>query len=388
MAKIVVAALVVVVFGGIGTGGVLYFNGVEPVKSALDGIFGGSGSSGKGGGKKSTSGVVKLKSEPTGATVILEGDKPKELGTTPLETKLPTGKFVKVTFRLRGYHDKSETVDPENDYDIKAVLERDPSVDTSEPGTAIAVHTGGPEPDTAEPHHDTAAPDTADAEPAPPDGMTYVAGGHFRRGRDGAKDPYEGPAYDFAVTPFFLDLYEVSNADYADYAARVALKKLPTGWKGGKPAAGAEALPVTNVTWDEAKAYCVDRGARLPIEAEWEFAAKAGAEDRVYPWGDDFDATRVNGKASGAKSAMAVTSLRAGAAESGPLHMAGNVWEWTDSAVEIYPGSKAKKVGDDMRAIRGGSWDSPSDKLTTTARIWGGKGLRDGLLGFRCAKDL
>jgi serine/threonine protein kinase/formylglycine-generating enzyme required for sulfatase activity len=383
--KIAVAVLVVLVCASLGTGTVMYLNGVEPVKSMIDGLTG-PGDDGGGKGKtKPTSAEVKFKSDPPGATVWMKASKPKELGKTPFETKLPTDEFVTVTFKLTGYADKSVTFDPASEYDVPATLDRVPGTDTGAPVTSgpLAVKTGAP--DTSTPG--TSRPDGVGAPPAP-EGMVYLIGGAFSRGSAASTDDYERPPFDDRVEPFFLDKTEVSNGAYAAFVATGAVKTLPKGWKAGLPPADAESLPVVNVTWDEAKAYCEWKRRRLPTEAEWEFAAKGGEENRVYPWGNRYDDTLANGKTSGSKRTMAVDSLEAGAAASGALHLAGNVYEWTASSVDIYPGSDRKKavpMPADYRVIRGGSYDSKPEGLTSTARVWLAKSTRKGELGFRCA---
>jgi formylglycine-generating enzyme required for sulfatase activity len=123
--------------------------------------------------------------------------------------------------------------------------------------------------------------------------------------------------------------------------------------------------PVTYVTRAEAEAFCEREGVRLPTEEEWEAAAR-GADDRLWPWGDELpDQSRAT-FAAGIGSPSEAGLHPGGASPFGALGMAGNVWEWTS--------------GD---AVRGGSYLSGPDELRCSYRLPVDPAAKDPYVGFR-----
>lgn len=214
--------------------------------------------------------------------------------------------------------------------------------------------------------------------------MALVPAGCFRMGSDDG-DSDESPVHEQCFTePFWIDRYEVTNAQFdalggaADEANR---------WSDPN-------RPRERIRWDEASAFCAIRGARLPTEAEWEYAAR-GPDALTYPWGDDFIAVNVVYEGnSGSQTADVVgadgNSARPGGASwVGAQDMAGNVWEWTSSLYRRYPYVQTDGREDapsrDGRVLRGGSWNFAESIVRAATRSWS---LPDGWfynLGFRCA---
>ncbi|MDZ7751975.1 MAG: selenoneine synthase SenA [Gammaproteobacteria bacterium] len=157
-----------------------------------------------------------------------------------------------------------------------------------------------------------------------------------------------------------------------------------------------------HVSWYEARAYCRWAGRRLPTELEWEVAAAAqpsadgttlASLKRRYPWGDaPPDAGRAN-LDGGALGTIDVGALAAGDSAFGCRQMLGNVWEWTDTVFEPYPGFEPDMYQDysqplfgTTRLLRGGAWASRARLIRNTWRNYYGPDRNDVFAGFRtCA---
>jgi formylglycine-generating enzyme required for sulfatase activity len=258
----------------------------------------------------------------------------------------------------------------------------------------------------------------------PADGMemVYVPAGEFRMGSTGAQIeeavaaclaagladsacrelPNESPQHQVYLDAYWIDRTEVTNAQYRKCVEAGACSYLDSM---EDPAYNPPNLPVVQVPWDEANAYCQWAGARLPTEAEWEKAARGTAGHR-YPWGNKFDGSRLNfcdkncdhddpwkdaGADDGHGWAAPVGSYPAGASPYGALDMAGNALEWVNDwyAADYYSHSPARNpMGPDSgqsRVMRGGSWSS--SWFYVRAAFRGHGMLRKGYLnvGFRCA---
>jgi formylglycine-generating enzyme required for sulfatase activity len=204
-----------------------------------------------------------------------------------------------------------------------------------------------------------------------------------------AKD--DQPARTVTLDAFHIDRAEVTNAAYAEFVSATK-HRAPYHWVGGRPAAHAASLPVTNVSWDDAAAYCTWRRRRLPTEAEWERAARgASVETGMYPWGDRAitAADAVYNRIDGPEPVCSKTPDSFNLCD-----MVGNVWEWTSDwyGRDYYAVSPERNPsGPDTglyRALRGGSWfDVPPLFLTTSYRSWARQSERSPTIGFRCARD-
>lgn len=240
---------------------------------------------------------------------------------------------------------------------------------------------------------------TPPAPPEPPAGMVYVPGGALRVGRDDG-DEYEKPAHDATVAPFFIDLTEVTNEQYQKFVDAAGYLPPPV-WQGNRFPEGANTLPVTDVTWEDANAYAkwLGDGRRLPTEEEWEFAAR-GTDGRIYPWGPEWIANTSNTKSddSDQRQLVLVGQFPKGASPFGLQDMSGNAWEWTASDYKDYPGGKANAPAGftNLKVIRGGTYDSPAKFATATVRRPWPAARGDwpsdqtpvyGKTGFRLAKD-
>ncbi len=157
--------------------------------------------------------------------------------------------------------------------------------------------------------------------------------------------------------------------------------------------------PVTGVSWYEAKAYCRWRTAqeraatnhatkpvtiRLLSEAEWEFVARGGDEDRPYPWGPEKSDLDVRANYYYGKSLRGTTPVGLyphGATPEGVLDMAGNVLEWVEDA-------EVEKDKETLRVLRGGSYYSNAELLRCGARWVGRPGDFNLYVGLRVAREV
>ena len=189
---------------------------------------------------------------------------------------------------------------------------------------------------------------------------------------------------------FYIDRYEVTNRQYRRFIESTGTNP-PLYWKNGTYPEGEDDYPVVYVSWNDANRYAAWIGKRLPMEQEWEKAAR-GASGLQWPWGERFFPHYCNVKESGHNKAMPVGSFLSGTNEFGVMDLAGNVWEWVaDSLLNPYPGftqdlfyfpSTPRKI------IRGGSFKETGDHARGSFR---GDGAFDKVynnVGFRCARDI
>jgi len=208
----------------------------------------------------------------------------------------------------------------------------------------------------------------------PKDGLTYVwiPPGTFTMGcspGDTECDDVEKPAHEVTITKGFWLGQPVTQRAYQ----RVT-KQNPSRLKGAN-------LPVESVTWDESRSYCAAIGGRLPTEAEWEYAAKAGSTGA----GANLDAM-LDYVANGG-----ITTHKVGRKEAnafGLFDMLGSVRQWTaDWYGDYQSGAQNDPSGPESgqyRALRGGPWVSGQRDLRVSFRSRGEPSVSDSRYGFRC----
>ncbi len=168
-----------------------------------------------------------------------------------------------------------------------------------------------------------------------PEKMAQVPGGSYTVGLDQG-DGNHAPRQPVDLETFWIDQFEVTNAEYADFLKATGRPSLDF------PADMAD-HPVQGVTWQLAAEYCQWADKRLPTEAEWEAAAR-GLAGNLFPWGDDEDAVE-----HPTDGTYPVGTVPANRSEFHVYDMAGNVWEWVDEPyAEVEPGNQI---------LRGASWD-------------------------------
>jgi formylglycine-generating enzyme required for sulfatase activity/Tol biopolymer transport system component len=262
----------------------------------------------------------------------------------------------------------------------------------------------------------------------PADGMTmvYVPGGEFQMGSDDdevdaalemcqtyyttpcqrAWFEVEQPVHTVALDGFWLDRTEMTNGQYRRCveAGVCTPPKKRSDSDTREVYYGDSAFddyPVVHVTWSQADAYCRWAGGRLPTEAEWEYAAR-GPEGRRYPWGEEYDGTRLNSCDAncgyewaeqafddGYSDTAQVGSYPSGVSWCGALDMAGNVWEWMADWFGEYPAERQSNPAGPSsgtgRALRGDAADGTRAVSRAAARHGMEPGRAYEYTGFRCA---
>ena len=288
--------------------------------------------------------------------------------------------------------------------------------------------------------------------------MALIPAGEFTMGSDKVEDdakwrganalnPYgfndklyvdEHPAHKVGLPPFFIDKYEVGNAQYRNFTIATRHPPPATWVENGfnltykfltslpevylrqvaserfnldmdvnamtqkallatllKTQNARGKLPVTTVTWADADAYCHWAGKRLPTEAEWEKAAR-GPDSFEFPWGNDWDPKKINTMSENPEAPYSAGGSYPGDKSIyGVYDMAANVSEWVADWYDAYPGgppSDNQYYGKTQRVTRGGITSSGHyDALSLMfraakrAHLPPESTLID--LGFRCAKD-
>ncbi|HMG74385.1 MAG TPA: SUMF1/EgtB/PvdO family nonheme iron enzyme [Pyrinomonadaceae bacterium] len=226
--------------------------------------------------------------------------------------------------------------------------------------------------------------------------LVPIPGGVFQLGRNDSA-PTEGPAHQVTINAFSMDKTEVTNSEYGQFVNETNHAP-PEHWGSVKAPAGQELLPVSNVTYDDAVTFAAWRSKRdgvtyhLPTEAEWEYAARNGDKDNLYPWGNAWTPGRAATKEAGVRKEQPVGTYSQGGNAWGVQDLIGNVWEWTSSKASLYPGSPLKlpEQNKDWIVVRGGFYGSPSDpaiKVSATMRDWVAPNYKSPVLGFRLIKS-
>ena len=233
--------------------------------------------------------------------------------------------------------------------------------------------------------------------------MVFVPAGTFVMGSEIGRED-EKPVREVYLDAFYIDKYEVTNSEYVEFLNAVeghlarcdgyvcidTKDEDPRSrimYQAGRymVEAGYEDHPVVHVSWYGAQAYCEYQEKRLPTEAEWEKAAR-GTDGRMYPWGDEFDASKANTDYR-IGDTMPVGSYPQGISPYGAYDMAGNVWEWVADWYQPYLSSDYRSAffGQKYKVVRGGSWNHPGYDARCSYRDIAHPARRILVVGFRCA---
>ena len=267
--------------------------------------------------------------------------------------------------------------------------------------------------------------------------MVRVEGGPFEIGSHGYPFAYdnEQPPHTVELADFRIDRYPVTNGEFAEFirAGGYKIRSLwsEEGWSWREnhkierplywsPYGGGEGNdshgdgwrvqemfeygelradhPVSGVSWHEATAYARFAGKRLLTEAEWEKAASWDPRARTkrrFSWGDEPARVALANYGGDNWGTTPVAHYAEGRSAYGCFDMTGNVWEWTASIFDGYPGFEAFPYTEysqlwfdkDHRVLKGGSWATRMPLLRCSFRNFWRPGFRIAFAGFRCAAD-
>ncbi|GIX05855.1 MAG: sulfatase modifying factor 2 [Candidatus Poribacteria bacterium] len=202
----------------------------------------------------------------------------------------------------------------------------------------------------------------------------------------------ERPQRRVYLDAFYIDQTEVTNRQYQRFLAETGYQ--PKGYLN-RPPWNEPDYPAIVMVWEDAEAYARWAGKRLPTEAEWEKAAR-GTDGRFWPWGNEWDPTRLSGNdgtglVDGYQEMAPVGQFPQGASPYGALDMAGNAWEWVADWYDPFyyryapnrnpPGPPTG----DGHVLRGGGWAENHAFTRCASRVGGNPGSL--LVGFRTAID-
>jgi iron(II)-dependent oxidoreductase len=259
------------------------------------------------------------------------------------------------------------------------------------------------------------------------DERVFVAGGEFVLGVDGTDEPFsldnERPAHVVHVAPFWIGRLPVSNAQWVEFMAaggydeprwwstrgwahRIeADLRRPKFWTadGTRVRFGLEEEvppdePVQHISYFEAEAFAAWSGARLPTEIEWEKACAwdpATGRRRTWPWGSAEPCSGLANLGGTALRPAPVGAYPSSASAYGVEQMIGDVWEWTSSDFQPWPGFdpmiyrqySEPFFGGDYKVLRGGSWAVAPSTIRPSFRNWDHPIRRQIFTGVRLAWD-
>ena len=221
--------------------------------------------------------------------------------------------------------------------------------------------------------------------------LVMVPEGAFEMGSDAS--PAERPVRRIEIRkPFAISVHEVSQGEFRLFCERAGKTCAAQPWEG-------EDYPVVNVSWNDAQDYVrwltneTGQTYRLPTEAEWEYAARAG-QTGPYPHGNELSIADAHFSSSARLTAPARRSQQFNPNAWKLMHVLGNAREWVeDSWVPGYDGapvdgSARELAGSTERVVRGGSYADGAAKLRLSTREGLAAGTRDGLTGFRVVREL
>jgi iron(II)-dependent oxidoreductase len=270
--------------------------------------------------------------------------------------------------------------------------------------------------------------------PAPPERtasagqMVRFPGGLVEIGTEDRTAAYdnERPRHQVSMAPFWIDVYPVTNGEFEGFidaggystreywsdagwdwvqSSSVTAPKYWTKSDGAwvtrsmdRSGPVAASHPVCHVSYYEADAFARYAGKRLPTEMEWEAAASWDPETgtkRAFPWGSEPPSNNLANVDQLSFGTVAIGSYRKNLSPVGCSGMIGDVWEWTSSDFQPYPGFESFPYreyseaffGSEYKVLRGGSWATRPGAIRNTFRNWDYPIRRQIFSGFRCARN-
>ena len=249
--------------------------------------------------------------------------------------------------------------------------------------------------------------------------MIQIPAGEFQMGSNNSEaDPDEQPVHTVHVDEFYIDKYEVTNAQYKafiDANPQWRKDRIPRKyhngyylwfWNGNDYPEGKADHPVVCVSWYAAMAYAQWAGKRLPTEAEWEKAARGGLIGKKSPWGDSIDESKANyDKVNYGIPQTTLVGMHSPNGY-GLYDMTGNVWEWcldpwdadfyasSPRSNPIAGASTMNQIVNDFlnsrgsRVLRGGSWRNDARHVRCAQRNYVTPTDASFNNGFRCARSV
>jgi formylglycine-generating enzyme required for sulfatase activity len=219
--------------------------------------------------------------------------------------------------------------------------------------------------------------------------IVIIPGGQFMMGGDKYDD--EKPIHEVSISPFRLGKYAVTNEEYGRFIEGSGATK-PGYWEDQR--FNQPRQPVVGVSWHDAKAFAKWVGGRLPSEAEWEYACRAGTTTEYCSGDSEEDLDRVGWHRRNSGEKLHVVGEKEPNAF-GLYDMHGNVWEWCeDDWHGNYDGAPVDGSAwvngprDGARVVRGGSWDDTPEHCRSAYRVLYYPAYRYDVVGFRILLDL
>lgn len=238
-----------------------------------------------------------------------------------------------------------------------------------------------------------ALPSTLPNTPAEFHGMVWIPAGEFQMGsKHGDSD--ERPVHAVYLDAYYIDIYEVTNARYAE-CIKAGICTAESG--SDRDISNYPDYPVGYVNWNQARTYCQWRGGDLPSEAQWEKASRGGLVGKQYPWGDEEPVCQKDAK-NGAQFYDCEPRGPAPVGNFSPnsyglYDMAGNVFEWVqDWYLEtFYTNSPFENptgpYSGEFRVLRGGSWGYDAQNMHVAGRSMYAPSFANANFGFRCSRS-